>query len=287
MISVIIPAHNEEAVIGRCLEALTGGAEDGELEVIVVCNGCTDRTAAVAREYRACVQVIETDVACKIPALNLGDEAARGFPRFFVDADVVLPLGSLRKLARGLEEGPALAIAPRAEFDLRGCSWGVRAYYAINDRLPTSREGIGGSGVYGLSEAGRRRFDRFPDLTADDGFVRLQFAPSERETLQDCRSIVFAPKTVKDLIAIMTRAHYGTCELREKLPGAWGNLGPKNKSELRRLCLRFWLWPQLLIYAYVKVMARIRSRQRIKARGTGWERDQTSRRTPSAASAKV
>ena len=45
MTSVVIAAHNEEAVIGRCLDALL--AEDGGLDITVVANGCGDRTAAV------------------------------------------------------------------------------------------------------------------------------------------------------------------------------------------------------------------------------------------------
>lgn len=46
--SVIVPAHNEEQVIGRLLEQLLDDP-DGGLEIWVVCNGCTDRTADVAR----------------------------------------------------------------------------------------------------------------------------------------------------------------------------------------------------------------------------------------------
>ena len=47
-VSVIIPAHNEESVIGRCLAAMLEGAQPGELEIIVVCNGCSDRTGEKA-----------------------------------------------------------------------------------------------------------------------------------------------------------------------------------------------------------------------------------------------
>ena len=51
MISVIIPAHNEERVIARTLEAMVAGASPGELEIIVVANGCSDATADVARGF--------------------------------------------------------------------------------------------------------------------------------------------------------------------------------------------------------------------------------------------
>src|SRR5687768_15628594 len=121
MISVIIPAHNEERVIGRGVAAVTAEARPGELEVIVVCNGCRDGTADEARRVGEEVRVIVTDVASKVHALNLGDAAARGFPRFFVDADVVLTLDELRRLAARLESGDVLAVAPRFQMDLTNC----------------------------------------------------------------------------------------------------------------------------------------------------------------------
>ena len=105
MISVIIPAHNEQAVIRRSLESLTCGSQPGEVEIIVVANGCTDATADAARAFAPAVRVIETPIASKIHALNLGDQAASGFPRFFIDADVVLPLDALRRLAARLDAG--------------------------------------------------------------------------------------------------------------------------------------------------------------------------------------
>src|SRR5262245_58336894 len=49
MASVVIPAHNEARVIERGLSSLLEGARPGELEIVVVCNGCTDDTAARAR----------------------------------------------------------------------------------------------------------------------------------------------------------------------------------------------------------------------------------------------
>ena len=51
-VSVVIPAHDEEAVIERCLGTLLADARAGEVEVVVVCNGCTDDTAARAHDTR-------------------------------------------------------------------------------------------------------------------------------------------------------------------------------------------------------------------------------------------
>ena len=218
MISIVIPARNESLVIGRALKAIVAGSTPEEIEVIVVCNGCTDETAAVAREFGAPVRVIETDVGGKANALNLGDQAASAFPRIYADADVVLSLDTVRALAARLKKGDVFAVAPQPYIRVDGCSLYVRAYYDIRSRLPSAREGIGGSGVYALSDAGRRRFSEFPNVTADDGYVRIQFKPHERETLDDVRSIVFAPRTIKDLILIRARAYFGTRELARRFP---------------------------------------------------------------------
>ena len=56
-ISVVIPAHNEEKYIGRCLASINSQliSEDVQVEVVVVLNRCTDRTEDVAKSYGACV----------------------------------------------------------------------------------------------------------------------------------------------------------------------------------------------------------------------------------------
>jgi glycosyltransferase involved in cell wall biosynthesis len=298
MISVVMPAHNEAQVIGRTLSALTKGALPGEMEVIVVCNGCTDDTAAVARAFdRGSVEagdrtgdrvrVLETSVPSKIKALNLGDQTAVGFPRIYIDADVQLPIDVLRQLARCLECGPVLAAAPRPSIEVSGCPWSVRAYYDINSRLPSSHEGIGGSGVYALSQRGRARFGTFPDITADDGYVRIQFTPEERKTLMNCSSVVFAPKKLKDLIAIKTRSHFGNYELHARFPTLWTNKGASNHGALLRLWRNPLLWAKLALYCYVKLIARMRARRRFRQGLTQvWERDESSRQAAFSSAAE-
>jgi glycosyltransferase involved in cell wall biosynthesis len=279
MISVIIPAHNESSVIARTLKAMTDGAAPGELDVIVVCNGCTDDTAAVARSFVPQVRVIETAIAGKTHALNLGDEAAQSFPRIYADADVVISAETIRVLARRLERGDVLAVAPTPNFDLTGCSWPVRACFDIRSLLPSAQEGIGGSGVYALSEAGRGRFREFPELTADDGYVRIQFLEQERETLRSASSTVFPPRTTTGLIATKTRAHYGSYELASRFPRLWQNRGESNNQSLIRLFKHPRLWPKLAIYCLVTTIAKRRARNRLRTAVTGWERDNTSRAT--------
>ena len=171
-------------------------------------------------------------VACKTHALNLGDQFSRAFPRIYVGADIVITADAIRALASRLDQGDVMAVAPMPDINLTGCSWPVRKYFSVRSRLPSSREGIGGSGVYALSAAGRRRFGAFPDVIADDTFVRLQFGPEERETVTSVRSTVFPPRTISQLIAVRTRAHAGMFELASCFPKLWTNKGETNNRTL-------------------------------------------------------
>jgi glycosyltransferase involved in cell wall biosynthesis len=277
MISVIIPAHNEGSVIARTLTAMIGGAEAREFDIVVVCNGCTDDTANVARRFTRFVRVIETEVASKTHALNLGDQAALGFPRIYADADVVITPDAIRSLAQRLEGGDVLAVAPTANVDLFGCSWAVRAYYDVRSHLPSAQEGIGGSGVYAMSAAGRSRFLEFPSLTADDGYVRIQFTEEERVTLHSVFSTVFPPRRIEQLITTKTRSHFGSVELAARFPERWKHRGESNFNPLLRLCVYPELWAKLAIYCFVTVVAKRRARKRFRVGAAGWERDKTSR----------
>jgi glycosyltransferase involved in cell wall biosynthesis len=282
MISIIIPAYNEGSVIARTLDALTIDALPDELDVVVVCNGCTDDTAVIARNFGAPVRVIETSLGNKANALNLGDQVARTFPRIYVDADVIVTLSAIRAMAECLKKGDVIAVAPMPHFEVASCPWPVRAFYDIRCRLPSFSEGIGGSGVYALSEIGRCRFGAFPNLIADDTYVRVQFKAAERKTLNSARSIVFAPRTIQNLIAIETRADFGTFELARRHPELWTNKGSSNYKALLSLLKDPSLWPRIFIYLYVRMAARRRAKARFHTNTFVWERDGTSRNIPEA-----
>lgn len=96
MVSVIIPAHNEEAYLERTLEALRR-QNYGWYEVIVVANGCTDSTAEIARGR--CHRLIVLSQKSLGVARNLGARMARGEILLFLDADTVLEPMALRRIA--------------------------------------------------------------------------------------------------------------------------------------------------------------------------------------------
>ena len=281
MISVIIPAHNEEQVIARLLTALLEERQAGELEIIVVCNGCSDGTAAVARAFGDPVQVIETDVASKTHAINLGDAAARGFPRIYSDADVVMSLPSVRSLADALTDGRWLAAAPRVDtLFLPGAQWAVRAYYRFWMALPFVQEGMMAAGVYAVSEQGRRRWDKMPDVIADDGYFRLLFGPDERTEVQAATSAVRAPSVFADLIRIKTRSRLGVAQLSARFPELFAREGRTKRygSALWGVARRPSLYLAAFPFVLVSVISRLRARQQQRqAGGYLWERDNSSR----------
>jgi glycosyltransferase involved in cell wall biosynthesis len=108
LISVVIPAFNEEAYLGATLASVGRAAallSDGggvSAEVVVVDNDSSDSTAEVARAFGATV-VGETrhNVAA---VRNTGARLAGGDVLVFVDADTVVPRGLLRRVAGVLAE---------------------------------------------------------------------------------------------------------------------------------------------------------------------------------------
>ncbi|MEV4201046.1 glycosyltransferase [Micromonospora globbae] len=292
MTSVVIAAYNEEAVIGRCLDALLADAPRGTLDVTVVANGCTDATAAVARE-RAGVRVLDLPVAGKAAALNAGDAVAVGFPRVYLDADVVLSPGALPALVAALDgpDGdPPLAVVPGRALDLRGRPAIVRAYYAINSRLPAFRHSLFGRGAIALSAAGRARFDAFPAMTADDLYLDGLFAPHEKREVAGASARVATPRRTGDLVRRLARVRAGNTALRAAAArGAVTTVAvrrPARSSWLRDVVLpRPWLAPAAACYVGVTLVAALRARRERRTGGGGWGRDESSRE-PTLASAE-
>ena len=88
MLSVIVPARDAEATIGRTLAALAAQRIAEPYEVIVVDDGSRDATAAIARAAAGPVTVLTQDASGPAAARNLGVGHARGDRLAFCDADV-------------------------------------------------------------------------------------------------------------------------------------------------------------------------------------------------------
>jgi peptidoglycan/xylan/chitin deacetylase (PgdA/CDA1 family) len=98
MISIVIPALNEERFLGECLESLKNQDYRGEYEIIVADNGSVDNTAGIARRYGARV-VFCPEKKSVFYAREAGADAARGDIIAQADADTVYPPDWLTRIA--------------------------------------------------------------------------------------------------------------------------------------------------------------------------------------------
>lgn len=278
MPSVLIPAHDEASVIAATLTSVLDGLAP-DVVVVVACNGCRDATADVARRFAPRVTVLEIPTPSKVAALNAAEAGAPPLPRVYLDADVPIRGADLMHLFAALAAPGALAAEPVPRFDLTGASWPVRAWYAVWRALHGREPGDVGGGLYALSAAGRARFGAFPDVIADDGYVRAHFAPGEIRTVAAAETLVRVPRRLADLVRTKTRSRLGGMELARRFPELWAKKrGSGRRLRHKVLALPPWLWPLLPVYVAIQAWVHRRARRFDQQRTAyRWERDQSTR----------
>lgn len=224
-LSVILPASNEAALIGACLDAVLASdwGDAAPLDCVVVANGCHDDTAVIARQRTEAfaargwtLTVLDLAQGGKLNALNTGDATARAGSRVYLDADVTIAPTLLTQLRRALDtDAPRYAsgdciIAPAQ-------SWTSRAYARIYRQVPFMRHGVPGCGVFAVNAAGRGRWGAFPDIISDDTFVRLSFRPEERIKVP-ARYDWPIVEGLKNLIRVRRRQDKGVLEIKARYP---------------------------------------------------------------------
>ena len=119
-LSIVIPAYNEEALIEKTLNDVTLYLEKSGFSygIIVVCDGCKDKTALLAGEIAKKnnrVSVIDRKVnRGKGYSVKQGCLDASGDYVIFTDADLSTPIDEIEKLLKWLQEGYDIAIGSRA-----------------------------------------------------------------------------------------------------------------------------------------------------------------------------
>ena len=267
---VIIPAHNEEAVIGRTLEGLRPALASGRVEVIVACNACTDRTAEIAASFDG-VRVLDLPEPGKAAALNAADAVATAWPRVYLDADIEMPPAALRAVLGELASGRHLAGRPDFRYDTAGCGPLVTAYYRARTRIPANRAALWGAGCYGMTAEGHRLFGAFPADAADDFAVDRAFAAGQKALLGCEPVVVHPPRTAASLVRTLHRVY--------RAPAPGGSHAPVRTFRQLAGSVRGPLTAlDAAVYASFALLGR---RQPPQSRVGGmqvWERDESSRR---------
>lgn len=220
MLSVIIPAHNEASVIATCLTAvMQSRAPETGLEVLVIANGCSDDTVAIAQSFadeRFPLRVISLSEGGKMGALNAGDAAANGDARAYLDADVVVSPDLLHQIANALDtDAPRYASGqvqiPHAKSAV------TRAFARFYLTVPFMRFGVPGCGLFAVNSAGRARWTQFPDIIADDTYVRLSFTQDERIGVPASYQWPLV-EGLRNLVKVRRRQDTGVAEIAARFP---------------------------------------------------------------------
>ncbi len=189
MITVIVPAWNEEDCIAACLQAVVdqrGWPEIADkVELIVAVNGTTDRTVALAQGFAprfeaigVAYRVMDIPEPSKSGAIRAAERVARFPARANLDADTVLGPDCLRALVTAVNTPEPRFVAARLELP-PSRNPVTRAYGKALLRLPYFGSGKTGAGFYAVTAAGRARWDELPEMISDDMFTRGHFAADE------------------------------------------------------------------------------------------------------------
>ncbi len=136
-VSVVVPAHNEEKYVLRCIDSIRAAAAEfgGSVETVIVCNRCTDRTEAIAKENGA--TVVRNEDRCIASVRNAGIRAARGKTILTMDCDNRMTPGTVAEAVRLLDSGRFIGGGAPMRFErtslpLRLNDWLCRLSFALS-----------------------------------------------------------------------------------------------------------------------------------------------------------
>lgn len=130
MISIVIPARNEEFYLPDCLSSLKEQSYTGDYEIIVVDNGSTDETAAIAESFGTKVIFSFNEISV-FHARAAGADVAHGDIIVQADADTIYPPHWLQRIADKMESHPEVAAVSGRFFYREKFTW---AWIELNGR---------------------------------------------------------------------------------------------------------------------------------------------------------
>lgn len=189
--SLIIAAYNEEQVIARKLEnCLALDYPKDKLEIVVVSDGSTDRTAAIVHEFTALgIQLVDLPRNVgKASAQNAAVKQSRGEILLFTDADASLPPESLRQIVMYFRNDRIGCVVGQVKYSDReetGVSEGEGFYwrYELFLREGESRLGILAMGSGALIVVRRSLFEPMDPAVSEDFVLPMRAAIRGYETI--------------------------------------------------------------------------------------------------------
>lgn len=235
---VLVPAHNEERVISRCLEAIVAEARPSDV-LLVVADRCTDATAPIARSFGALVlERGDDEEAGRAAARQAGLEYARNLDWdvvLMLDADSVIEPGFFAACERALATG-APAVQARSESS-HGRSLAMEAALAA-----FTLQGI-------TMPRGRDRLGMSVRLRGTGMAIRRELALTHRFRAPASEDLFFTMDLILDGVRCR---HVDSARLRSEGASSWGTLsGQKMRYEAGRMAAARIFVPRLLRSAVV------------------------------------
>ena len=280
MKSIIIPAYNEAQLITKTLSYLLHDKVLQNTHIFVMCNGCIDNTFVVVERFiveyadtlkqqHIYLNVLATDKASKISAINLGLTQVIEFPVVLLDADILVSGQNITRLVEQLQTENLHCAAPKLHFNYEKSSWWVKAYYRVAKRSRYN-EKHRLSNVIALSQGAVQKLIPLPEVIADDEYIRRQFNHQEYTIMSNISFEFICPKNLKNLLAVLTRVERGNFQLAK--------LGflDKSAAEISGFNqVNTWLVPIFIgCKLYAKFIARIQYHLGYVFQ---WERDESNR----------
>jgi len=274
--SVIITAYNEATVIRTTLQLLASEQGTRDYQIIVICNGCTDDTEKIVRCEFKDVHCYSLSQASKALAIRYAESLNPGFPRLYLDADIECEQTQVEKLVElGREHDEPRLIIPGSKLITQHSSGLVKSFYRVWYNTEHVRLAGYGAGAYLVNKLARERFGIWPELIADDGFVRSQFTPNEILIAHTCNVTVKAPKKLSTLIRVKARSKFGNLELENYLE----QLKQKQSSITKTMLpvIEHLKWYDKAVYYGVNLMALVIAKCEYRAGKKRWYRDDSNR----------
>ena len=142
--TIVIPAHNEEKYIAKCIKAIRRAEKyvpNDRVQILVVLNRCTDKTEKISRKYGA--DVIFNEDKCLSKIRNDGVKAAKGRFIVTIDADSLMPYNALIKIKSMLGSNEYIGGGARPKFDRMSLGILITEIYIIFKLLPIIRKSGG------------------------------------------------------------------------------------------------------------------------------------------------
>jgi cellulose synthase/poly-beta-1,6-N-acetylglucosamine synthase-like glycosyltransferase/peptidoglycan/xylan/chitin deacetylase (PgdA/CDA1 family) len=247
-VSVVVPAYNEKEGIAAAVRSLAGG-DHPEIEVVVVDDGSTDDTAAIADGLGLRnVRVVRVANGGKSAALNVGVAMASHDLIVMVDGDTVFEPESLRRLVQPFGDPRVGAVAGNVKVGNRGsivARWQHieyvigfnldRRFFDLMQCMPTVPGAIGAFRRQALNDVGGVSSDTLAEDT--DLTMALGRAGWRVVYEETARAWTEAPATLQQLCTQRYRWSYGTMQAMWKHRRALFESGPSGR--FGRICLPF------------------------------------------------